>query len=190
MGLYPPRRWPHYGSFAQCQRPHQCNGGGHQLYAGLLCGGLPGVLPQRRRRGRGRHPAAGHEQRGCRDRDRRGSRQRVLRCRADRHPQSGGRERRGCFAESLRHVHRWHCPHCERGQKPELSAGVAGRDQGHPGGRERGAHRGPPRQRHHQYQCHCAGRCRPGRRCRDSGYDFGGCGWDGSSQPPIGGNTE
>lgn len=56
--------------------------------------------------------------------------------------------------------------------------------------RERGAHRGPPRQRHHQCQCHCSGRSRPGRRCRDSGYDFGGCGWDGSSQPPIGGNTE
>ena len=53
---------PHHGSFAQCQRPHQCNGGRHQLYAGFLCGGLPGVLPQRRRRGRGRHPVAGHEQ--------------------------------------------------------------------------------------------------------------------------------
>ena len=62
VGLHPPRRWPHHGSFAQCQRPHQCNGGRHQLYAGFLCGGLPGVLPQRRRRGRGRHPAAGHEQ--------------------------------------------------------------------------------------------------------------------------------
>lgn len=106
------------------------------------------------------------------------------------HPQSGGRERRGCSAEGLRHVHRWHCPHCERGQEPELSAGVAGRDQGHPGGRERGAHRGPPCQRHHQCQRHCSGCSCPGRRCRDSGYDFGGCGWDGSSQPPIGGNTE
>ena len=21
-------------------------------------------------------------------------------------------------------MHRWHCPHCERGQEPELSAGV------------------------------------------------------------------
>ena len=34
------------------------------------------------------------------------------------------------------------------------------------------------------------GSAAPCRRRRNSGYDFGGCGWDGSSQPPIGGNTE
>lgn len=52
------------------QRTHICYRGWHQLHHCKLLGSSPAVQPERRRRGSGSHPAAGHEQRS--------------RCRADR----------------------------------------------------------------------------------------------------------
>ena len=56
--------------------------------------------------------------------------------------------------------------------------------------RERGERSiGALRQRHRERERHCTGRYGPCRRRADTGYEYRGCGWDGSSQPPIGGKV-
>ena len=150
MGLHPPRRRPHYGGIAQCQRTHGTDRGGQHLQFGQLCRGVQDLLPERRRRGRSSYPAAGYGQRGSRCDHRRGSRQRVLRRGADRHPQPCRGQRCRRAAKDLGDVHRRHHPHRKYRQKPELPHRLAGGDQRDP---RRGAgdrYRVQIGQRHHQ----------------------------------------
>ena len=62
MDLHPQSSRPHHCRFAQRQRTHGRYRGGHQLSAGQHSSGFQGVQPERRRRGRSGHSAAGHEQ--------------------------------------------------------------------------------------------------------------------------------
>ena len=92
-------------------------------------------------------------------------------------------------AGSLRHVYRRHRPHGPCGQEPQLCGrhprrGV--RDRRRRVRRKAGE---PLHQRHHQRRCIRPGQHSAGRERRNSGYDFGGCGWDCCSQPTIGGNA-
>ena len=62
VDLHPQSSRPHHCRFAQRQRTHGRYRGGHQLSAGQHSSGFQGVQPERRRRGRSGHSAAGHEQ--------------------------------------------------------------------------------------------------------------------------------